>query len=216
MNQWSEFEAELDAFLENARGGRIEIFAEVYGMIRKQKQPGLALRCFLEKADSLRKQKEVIEADDFAALDFMQFEYRCGTLVEGILDKLMSDRMDEDDFYCAVWNEIQESRYFVQEKEKVYAMYEIWTDGRIPYYKMAEGIQMENEKFGEIIRKNIEQIKKIIFVLNSKFAQKTERSSLLIEILDSLETEEDKAVILAQILAIIDKRAYLRGVHKAE
>lgn len=216
MNQWSEFDAELDELLENAKGGRLEIFAEVYGMICKQKRPGLALRRFLEKSDSLRKRKEVGEEDDSTALDFMRFEYKCGTLVEGILDKLMSDKMGEDDFYCAVWNEIQESRYFVQKKEKVYAMYEIWTDGRIPYYKMAEGIQMENEEFGEIIRKNLEQIKKIIFVLNSKFAQKTERSSLLIGILDSLETEEDKAVILAQILAIIDKRAYLRGVHKTE
>lgn len=216
MNQWSEFDTALNDLLENTEGGRIKIFTEVYALICKEKQPGLALRRFMEKTKSSRKLKGADEEDDSTALDFMQFEYRCGTLVEGILDKLMSDRMDENDFYRAVWDEIQESRYFEQENEKVYAMYEIWSDGRIPYYKMPEGIRMGNEEFAERIKNNLDQIRKIIFVLNSKFAQKTEKSSLLLEILDSLETEEDKAVILAQILAMIDKHAYLKGIHKTK
>lgn len=216
MNQWSQFETEINDILENTEGGRIRIFTKAYDLIGRQKQPGLALCRFLDKANSLRKLKKTDQEEDSVALDFIQFRYKYGTLVEGILDKLISDRMNEDDFYCAVWDEIQNSTYFVQEKEKIYAMYVIWTDGRIPYYKMPEGIQMENEKFGEIIKKNNEQIKKIIFILNSKFAQKTERSSLLIGVLDSLETEEDKAVILAQILAMIDKQAYLRGVYKTK
>ena len=131
MERWSKFDTELDDILENARGGRIEIFGEVYGLICKQEQPGAALRHFLETAASLQKLKEAGEEDDSTALDFMQFEYRCGALVEGILDNLISDRMDEDEFYCALWEEIQESKYFGQEKEKAYAMYEIWTDGRI-------------------------------------------------------------------------------------
>lgn len=215
MNQWSAFDTELDGIMENADDGRIGIFTKIYGLIGRQEQPGSALRRFLEKEDSLQALKEVGEKED-AEWDFMLFEHKCGTLVEGILDNLISAGMDEDDFYSALWNEIQESRYFKQEKDKAYAMYETWTDGRIPYYKLPDGIRMENEEFGKIIAKNLSQIKKIVFILNSKYLQRTERSSLLIEILDSLETEEDKAVILAQILAVIDKRAFLRGVRKAE
>lgn len=216
MNYLSKFEAELDDILPNANGGRIRMFSEVYSLICKQEQPSLALRCFFDKMDALQEAEESDEQDDSTELELMLFEYQCGTLVEGILDKLISDRMDVDDFYCALWNEIQEGKYFRQEKEKIYAIYEIWTDGRIPYYKIAEGIKMGNEEFSEIIRKNIDPIKEIIFILNSKFAQRTERSGSLIKILDSLETEKDKAVILAQILALIEKHAYLKGVHTME
>lgn len=213
MNQQSEFNAELDGILENVKGGSINTFMEVYDLIDKQEQPGLALRIFLEKADSL---EEVDEEDDPTELDLMQFEYRCGTLVEGILDNLICERPGEDDFYCALWTAIQESQYFEQKKEKAYALYEVWTDGRIPYYKIEEGIRMNDEEFREIGIRNIDKISKIIFILNSKFAQKTERSSQIIRVLDSLESEKDKAVILAQIMAMVDKRAYLRGIHKME
>lgn len=216
MGQWSAFDAELAGILEDAKDGRMGIFSKVYGLIGRQEKPGLALRRFLEMADSLPVLKEASEEEDDIAWEIMLFEHKCGTLVEGMLDNLMSDGMEEDDFYCALWNEIQESRYFKLEKEKIYAIYEIWTDGRIPYYKLPEGIQMDNEVFGAIIARNLDQIKKIVFILNAKYAQRTERSSLLIRILDSLETEEDKAVILAQILAVIDKRAFLRGARKAE
>lgn len=216
MNLQLQFGDELNDMIENVKGRKIRFFIQAHGLISRQEKPGLALRCFLERTDALRSLKDANEEDESIAQDLRWFEYRKGTLIAGILDSLISDGREEDDFYCALWNEIQESRYFEQEKDKGYMLYEIWTDGRIPYYKMPEGIQMKNEEFKEIIEKNLDQIKKIIFVLNSKYSQRTERSSLLIRILDSLETEEDKAVILAQILAVIDKRAFLRGVHRME
>ena len=119
MNQWSAFDTELDGILENADDGRIGIFIKIYGLIGRQEQPGPALRRFLEKEDSLQALKEVGEKED-TEWDFMLFEHKCGTLVEGILDNLISAGMDEDDFYSALWNEMQESRYFKQEKDNQY------------------------------------------------------------------------------------------------
>ena len=88
MNQWSAFDIELDGILENAKDGRIGIFTEVYGLIGRQEQPGLALRRFLEKADSLQVLKEAGEKED-TKWDFRLFEHKCGTLVEGILENLI-------------------------------------------------------------------------------------------------------------------------------
>lgn len=79
-------------------------------------------------------------------------------------------------------------------------------DGRIPYFKLENGIKMSNDEFREISIQREKEIKKAIFILNSDFSQKTERCSLINKILDASESEEEKAVILAQVLNAMERK----------
>lgn len=123
------------------------------------------------------------------------------------MGKLIKENMDEKDFYDELWKKgIQNNPLFEQEDEKIYALYCVWMDRRIPYYKLDMGIRMPNEEYKEITVKNEARIRKAVFVINSDFSQKTERASLLNKILDESKSESEKAVILAQILdAMIQK-----------
>lgn len=216
MYHQSDLEGKLKIIWEKVEGRLIPAFTEAYMLLGSQTESGLALRFFLENAEDLFQTDRAKPENGPEKLELMDFDFRFGTLVEGMLDHLMSERMEEDDFYRALWDRIQENSYWKELEQKVLVLYNVWLDGRIPYYRLPEGIHMEKEEFGQIIDKNIEQLKRIIFILNSKFSQRTEKSSSLMKILESLETEEDKAVILAQILAAIEKRAYLNGINKVK
>ncbi len=60
---------------------------------------------------------------------------------------------------------------------------------------------MTNDRFAEITRKNMDLIKKANFIIRSSIEQRTEVSGLLLKVLSECETEEDRVVVLAQILA---------------
>ena len=66
---------------------------------------------------------------------------------------------------------------------------------------------MQNEKFKEIISEKNLEIKKAAFILNSEYDQRTEKSSLLLELIKSCENEQEMAVLLAVILDIDETRA---------
>ena len=69
---------------------------------------------------------------------------------------------------------------------------------------------MTNERFMEITRKNMLLIKKANFIVRSSLEQRTEVSALLLNILSECETQEDKTVVLAQILARLEQRTISR------
>ena len=208
----TEFQEQLLDFLGRVKGEQIDIAAAVYYMIQKESNRADAFRFFLEHADELETTGEAEAESVFTASEIQKLSRNCGQLAEGILDHVIGKNFDEADFYAELWKRgIEENINLPEEKEKIYALYRIWTDGRIPYFKLDEGLLMTNERFREIVGEKQSQLKQVRFLLNSRFSQRTQRSSLLVRILDSCETEEEKAVILAQILLMAEYKAYKRS-----
>lgn len=190
-------------------------------MIIKEKDQEAAFCYFLEESDDIESSGKS-EADRyFTATEIQKLERESGKLVEGILTNLLERKMTPENFYGELWKKaIAKNSILELEKERIYALYRIWIDGRIPYFQLENDLKMTNEKYREVIEKNRVQIREAIFIMNSQFTQKTERSSLIVKVLDSCSTEEDKAVVLAQILNISERKVItklLQGVkEKAE
>lgn len=195
-------------FLEQFTGSGPDMIASAYKMIRQEENQAAAFRFFLENADHFQKSGKEVEAY-FTATELQKLSLQCDQLAAGILDHIIGRNLDEDTFYSELWHRgIEEDTNFSEEKEKIYAMYRFWADGRIPYFQLEEGMYMTEENFSGMIEEKEKDIKKAMFILNCRFSQKTERSSLLMKILDSCETEEEKAVLLAQILSAVEHRTY--------
>lgn len=96
-----------------------------------------------------------------------------------------------------------------EEKEKAYTLYRIWQDSRIPYFQLDQGMEMSNEVFMEYSEKNRQLIKKAFFIINSSFAQRSQQGDLLLRVLDECAANEDKVVIMAQILSNIEMKVVL-------
>lgn len=55
--------------------------------------------------------------------------------------------MTPGNFYGELWKKaIAKSSILEQQKERIYALYRIWIDGRIPYIQPEDGLKMTNEK----------------------------------------------------------------------
>lgn len=205
--QKEQFNDDIRKFMSRVSGEKIDIVAHVYFMLEKEQKAGKRLQYFLVNADEIESSEEEAVEQFFLPKQVGELREKCDDLVKSVLGKLIKENMDEEEFYDVLWERgIRNNPLLEKEDEKIYALYCIWTDRRIPYFKLGTGIKMSNEQFREITIKNKEQIKRAVFVINSDFSQKTERCSLLNEILDESESESEKSVILAQILdAVVHK-----------
>ena len=196
------------AYLECVKGEKYDITAEIFRMIKEEKEPDSALQYFLMNANGIESSEEKEAEIFFTVTEINEYEKKFGKLVEGIIDKLISQKLEEDEFYSQIWNRIERpDSEFETEKEKVFALYKIWMNRKVPYFKLSDGMKMQNEKYKNIATEKMMQVKKASFIVNSEFEQRTEKSSLLLELIEQCESEEEKVVMLALILTMSEKRA---------
>lgn len=196
------FEEWLGDILSRVKGEKLDITAAVYRQIIAEKDSVKAFQYFLQNADDIVSSKEQEIPQCYTAAEIQKIKARCAPCVSGILGSALERNSSEDDFYRLLWNSITDHNPLLPEEDDViYAIYMIWQDGRIPYFQLDEGVKMTNERFAEITRKNKDLIKKARFIVRSSLEQRTEVSALLLKILSECETEEDRVVVLAQILA---------------
>lgn len=195
------FNEKLSTFMAKVSGEKIDIAAKIYFMLIEEEDASEKLRYFLEKSDEMESSEEEAVEQHFMPRQVGELREKCEEMIKSVVSKLIKENREENEFYKELWEEVIIGNPFLkQEDEKIYALYCIWMDGRIPYFKLESGIRMTNQQFREISITNKAQIKKAFFIVNSDFSQKTEKCSLLNKILDSCESEDVKAVVLAQIL----------------
>ncbi len=207
----NDFYEQLNEFLANVKGERVDIAASVYFMLAKEEDAGSKLRYFLENADEIESSESMQVEKYFLPAQIGDLREKCSGLVNETLGKLIKENLDENDFYCRLWEKgIQENTMLEEESQKIFALYYIWRDDRIPYFKLEEGMKMSNEDFREISLSRQEQIEKAIFIISNEFSQRTEKASLLNHVLEDCETEKEKAVLMAQILNLVEKKTIQR------
>lgn len=200
----------LGSVLSKIKGEKLDIAALLYDRIKKEENPAEAFQYFLENADEIVSSEEVEVENFFTSEDVKRLQKKCDVLITGILENLLSENTSAQEFYQRLWtNGICESALLQDEKEKAYALYRIWQDSRIPYFQLEPGMEMSNEVFMEYSEKNRQLIKKAFFIINSSFAQRSQQSDLLLRVLDECETNEEKVVVMVQILGNIEMKVLL-------
>ena len=194
-----------------------DIVAKIYEMICKEENQGRALQEFLEY--SMEEYEDIEETINipvyFTKQEIQVLEKNCGQLIEGALNKLILERLPKTDFYQKLWKKIiVENSMLEEEKEKRFALYYIWKDNRIPYFDISGGLTMSNEEFKEICKYKEELLKKVNFVFSINFLQRTQRSSLLLEIVNECKDEKERAVVLAHGLYIAENKGIEKIMNK--
>ncbi len=202
------FEEWLRDVLGKIRGEKIDVATLVYERIQKEDNQQAAFQYFLENADEIVSTEEEEIEEVFDESDVQRLQKKCGSLIEGVLENLLSENAPEQEFYNRLWwDGICKNALLQDKKEKIYALYRIWQDSRIPYFQLNEGMTMSNEAFMDYCNKNKHLIKKAFFIINSSFSQYSEQSDLLLRVMSECETDKDKVVVMAQILKSVEKRS---------
>lgn len=184
---------------------KLNICAWVYSRISESGENASAvLKFFFENADN-------IESDDswnaeivFSESDAREYRKKYGALTDAIFEKLIAENLPEEQFYEKLWESINGLALFDTAKIKAFAIYYIWIDVRIPYYQLNEGMHMSNQRFAEITNGIRDDITKARFILRTnKFESRTKRASVLLELLDSHASFEERTVLMAHIISFL-------------
>lgn len=177
----------------------------IYRKIEQSERPAEALKFFLGfEQDNETGNSELEQL--FEQKDFQKLQRSCVGLANGILEKLVSSNCGKEEFYETLWKEIHEGILFTNDEERQFVLFFCWNDVRLPYFQLNQGVYMENEEYQELVGKLSEEIKKCKFIINSRLEQRTEQGSLLLKVLQELESEREKAVVFSQIIGYIEQR----------
>lgn len=193
----------IEEALRVLEGEQIDICYHIYKLISsvEGKEPEL-LRFFYENSEMIESSDEERVEVMFSEGERRSLEECYGKMVNGLLEATLRKKLPVEEFYQALWKAIAENPVLEDEKEKVFAVYYIWIDVRIPYFELEQGIKMSNADFMEITKKRLEDIKRIRFIMTAPLEQKTERASLLLKMLEGVPDEKERTVLMAQIMAI--------------
>lgn len=132
----------------------------------------------------------------------------CFTEADAIADKVLKNLLlknpQEADFYHTLWEKFCDSLLFSDEAHQIAFLMRLWMDLRIPYFhRDSMGLKMDDAEFQAIFEKILPVLKKAQFLLVVRFEQKTQRTSLLIELANSLASDAERAVFWAFVISRI-------------
>ncbi len=208
---------------------KITICAEIFGQLEKSKDKAELLKEFAGKVrvewfakeedqsdsskmktlidllsgeekteDNEIKQKEEPEQN---RINYFVPEY--SRLIKGIIDYLSNKGYEENEYYNKLWDFVYNAVKDASDVEKGLSLYLITKDERTPYIQIPKGISMNNIQYSEMIDELDEQIKKIKFIMQLIVPQKTETASMILDVLDELDTKEEKAVLLSCVISMV-------------
>lgn len=134
--------------------------------------------------------------------DLMLKKY--GRQVDKRMMALQDMELPEKDFYERLWRYLSTTPFLPTFEARVVGLYNCVIDKRLPYYAINRGaaLSMDQEDFESLIasigEKNLGRME---FILNTDFDQKTEQASLIVAMMDSLKTFEERTVFLARVIA---------------
>lgn len=203
----SEIKIRINDILRNYTGAKENIAYCIFEEISSQSgHESEALEYFYECAEDIISEGGTQIKEIFTNEDKIHFALTYGKLIDGALEALLQKNCSCTEFYAELWDFIEHNTILTEKKQKAFALYYIWIDARIPYYQLDAGIRMDNIVYKTLIEKLKFTIKKARFILYTPTEQRTERASRLLKLLDEVEGEDEKAVLMAQILAMTEVR----------
>lgn len=192
--------------LSKYKGTPIDMCFQIYIIVRQSEKPAEILQYFYENNEDIESNEEYEIPIIFSQQEKSDLESQYGNLVDGILEKLIKKNQNASMFYEELWENINCDLLFETDKEKVFAMYYILIDSRIPYFETLEGTKMSNETFRKYFILLSKLLKKARFIISNDYEQQTERASLLLELFEEVDNKDEKIVLMSFITAFLSQR----------
>lgn len=193
------FVDQLSDFLSTADGSTFNVCAGLYNIIlgaEEIQHATLFERAInlYEDVDSAKTNKVPVSPYD-GQKKVLKEKY--GDIVNSFIEFFVSQKDSTENFYANIWSSIQNDTFFPTEASKVFAFYYVVIDRRVPYFELDQGYRMSNESYRKLRKKHATLLKKVRYILNTEFEQKTEQASILLQELGiAMPSEEDNVEIV--------------------
>lgn len=153
----------------------------------------------------------LIEIDEIVELSRNSIKH----LVD-FLDDLYMNQVSEDEFYKKLWEFISTDYHFNSDVAKGVAMFNCLKTKKVPYVKfdISKALRMEQEEFKALMDDVLSSkyMEKVRRVEEFGFRQKTEKMSMLLNIIESCDDERMKVLLFMVIVSGQVKRQKLEDL----
>lgn len=209
-----ELYIEIDSFLSEVRNetktDRINICAWLFPKLCSDSAVApKVLQHFFESSEIIESSNIIIVDKRISESDAKELKRQYGALVNALLEEMLSQNLPITAFYQKLWHVITSSPSFDgNDKAKIFAVYYIWIDDRIPYFQLESGLQMSDQDFLEISKSLHPKIQKARFILRTSFfSQRSARASVLLDLIESTKNKKERTVLFAHILSFSEPAA---------
>ena len=193
---------ELKSLLDNFKG---EIYNLCYEILASSEDQVVAFEYVCKNFLKFPENGTIQIKEYFSKDEFDEYKSIYGETVKGLLNtnikKCNLGVIAVEDFYKSLWE--MYCTMFPTEKGKAFAFCYTIRSKSIPYQYVGKPLSMSNEQFKMLTEKNEASIDKIKYIYMSRYGQRTERASLLLNCINEIEDFESKVVVLAHALTIL-------------
>lgn len=199
---------DLITFLHTVDGSLFDICARFYidYLSAEENEDSAGKKLSLLLTSRLNTTKTLTIAQVYTAEEYMNSIKKTSKTINIIIDNLINEGINEEEFYVKIWYMISQKTLFSTQMDVVGAIICLMINDKIPYFQLDEGLKMNEDEFYNMTEKLIPQIQKTIFVLNRGYAKRTEEASQLLKIMNRIENENLKTVLLANVLNYLEEK----------
>ncbi len=163
----------------------------------KGKENYLYLKDIIELSSGVQLPK----ADEDNSL-FKKIANQYYMLLKEIVSSIARKNLIPEEFYERLYANVFQSNIFPEkESERGIILYLMARRiSGLPYYQAYDPVILEDNEFREVIKSIENELEKAKYMMNDRFDSRTEITSQLCDIADSLETREKKSVFWACVL----------------
>lgn len=209
-----EYKQTINQILTHSDGLAIDVFYEIYAFISsldsKQQFEAFSYMCENAKGCSIDENNLVTVKKHFTKEKVDKYldkvKSRFVKEIESIIFDSSKNGISSDSFYEKVWNLIQSNKICKTKYERALATFTFVDNALIPYIPVGTGLSMDDDKFNAIIDSlDASVIKETELILQIKYNQKTQKSSLVVEKMQKMSFEE-QSVYLSIVFDMLEER----------
>lgn len=153
---------------------------------------------------TVKSSKEIEVPEKISKVQYGKLKALYGEMVDAALlsytRKGILEGWDRKTFYSHLWSFLSKNIMWSSVEEKAFALYYIAIDARTPYYNIGTGLKMNGDDYASIQDEIFEAIREFRFIVALEYQQRTEEASLILNLINRMETEEQKIVLISRIL----------------
>ncbi len=200
---------ELNAIIEENLSSVVDVCGKLLEWIESRPEyTQLAyFECFLKEFDIVDLDIEDYDSflSEIAQENADNGENNVRQLGYNVIRNLVKKNVPESEFYKELWRILHDETLIASEESKVFLFSQFWLDVRTPYFQLENGCTMDNEEFTKTIADMKNQLNKAYYILYAELPEKTQRTSLLMQVADEIPSERARAVFWA---VVMDREAF--------
>lgn len=209
-NTNSNWKTDLKAICEQHPNSLYEICEAVIEYFNQHSSDAQEMfRCFLTQVE-IPSYSEDVMLQDFIAINEAKVSHetnkRLREMERTLVKELIFKDVPEDYFYDELWRRLSDTLLVSSSEQKAAFLNLLWLDPCIPYYQLGIGVQMDEEKYRDIVEQLYPQRSKIAFVMNAGYPQRTQKVSILMKMADELPSVDERIVFWSIVLGWLENR----------